>query len=417
MQIILNKYPSVLFRLDYIYDEQYIIIAPSKKAKKFEDALKSGERVAQIVFLNDYTFPNLVSKIREISETVEIESIFTLCEEYIDWAGYLNDHFVERNSVAVSNVMFKDKFFMRSFLQGIVEQPYFRLLESREDLEKFWNLCNTEVAILKPRRGAACTGIRKVTNDTLLDDSYFMENYIIEEYVDIKKMITCDGYAIGKDIKRFFVHDNVELLLDSLTTKGYYLLRTSELYQDLNLIRCAYLECQNVIKEFSVDGEMPPFHFEWFFDVKRKRVVFCEVGKRFGGGDIPDLIKEAFNVDVLKEYWQIKTSKNNFQGIVYNDDLPKPQKIGATFASYVQSGIVQSLPNTKELSWASRVYVGLKVGDDVQTIGNIIDNSMIVRFISDDEADFSHKIRQVKEANQKIKYKSGSVKRKVDYVE
>ncbi len=161
MKIILNKYPAILFRLNYIYDEKVILIAPSNKAKKFDDSLKNGEHKAKIIFLEDYTLPNLVSSIRNISKEVEIESIITLCEEYIEWAGSLNDHFVEKNTVAVSNVMFKDKFIMRSFLQDVVKQPYFRLLESKKDLEKFWNATNSKIAIIKPREGAACVGIKK----------------------------------------------------------------------------------------------------------------------------------------------------------------------------------------------------------------------------------------------------------------
>lgn len=96
MKVILNKYPAVAFRLNYIYDEQFIIIAPSSKAKKFEKSLKDGEHVAKIIFLEDYTLPNLVSSIRDISKEVEIESIITQCEEYIEWAGFLNDHFVKK---------------------------------------------------------------------------------------------------------------------------------------------------------------------------------------------------------------------------------------------------------------------------------------------------------------------------------
>ncbi len=404
MKIILNKYPAILFRLNYIYDEKVILIAPSNKAKKFDDSLKNGEHKAKIIFLEDYTLPNLVSSIRNISKEVEIESIITLCEEYIEWAGSLNDHFVEKNTVAVSNVMFKDKFIMRSFLQDVVKQPYFRLLESKKDLEKFWNATNSKIAIIKPREGAACVGIKKIKKNTLLDDSYFDGNYLIEEFINIDKMITCDGFSLGESIKRFFVHDNVELLLESITSKGYYLLRTSELYRDLDLIKKAYSECQKVLKEFSVDKELTPFHFEWFFDNSKKCLVFCEVGKRFGGGDIPDLIEEAYDIDILKEYWQIISSNDNLQDINFSEKINVPKKISATFAAYVQSGLVESIPSLDDLEWASRFYIGLKVGEIVQKADNIINNSMVVRFTSENEDDFNKKLKEINEIHKKIKY-------------
>lgn len=404
MKVILNKYPAVAFRLNYIYDEQFIIIAPSSKAKKFEKSLKDGEHVAKIIFLEDYTLPNLVSSIRDISKEVEIESIITQCEEYIEWAGFLNDHFVKKNTVAVSNVMFKDKFIMRSFLHDVVEQPYFRLLESKKDLEKFWNVSDSEIAIIKPRKGAACTGIKKIKKNTILDDRYFDGNYIIEDFINIDKMITCDGFSLGEAVKRFFVHDNVELLLESITSKGYYLLRTSEFYRDLDLIKKAYSECQKVLKVFSVNDELTPFHFEWFFDISKKSLVFCEVGKRFGGGDIPDLIEEAYNIDILKEYWQIMASKDNSQKISFGEKIAIPQKISATYAAYVQSGLVDSVPSLDDLKWASRFYIGLKIGDIVQKSDNIIDNSMVVRFTSENEDDFCKKLKEINRVHQKIKY-------------
>ncbi len=81
----------------------------------------------------------------------------------MDIVGFLNDHFVEKNTHSVSNLLFKDKYFMRSFLVGVVNQPYFRLLESENDLRVFWNNCKSSAAILKPRNEAGSNGIKKFT--------------------------------------------------------------------------------------------------------------------------------------------------------------------------------------------------------------------------------------------------------------
>jgi len=134
MKIILNRYSARIFRLDYIYDnDNFIILAPKERENKYDESIKRGDREAKVIFLEDYTLPNLVVKIRALKKEFLIDSITTLCEEYVDWAGFLDDHFVEKNTKSVSNLMFKDKFYMRSFLTDIVEQPYFRLLESEND--------------------------------------------------------------------------------------------------------------------------------------------------------------------------------------------------------------------------------------------------------------------------------------------
>lgn len=128
------------------------------------------------------------------------------------------------------------------------------------------------------------------------------------------------------------------------------------------------------------------------------------MGKRFGGGDIPDLIEEAYNIDILKEYWQIMASKDNSQKISFGEKIAVPQKISATYAAYVQSGLVDSVPSLDDLKWASRFYIGLKIGDIVQKSDNIIDNSMIVRFTSENEDDFCKKFKEINRVHQKIKY-------------
>lgn len=397
MKIILNRYSARIFRLDFIYDnDNFIILAPKERENKYDESIKRGDREAKVIFLEDYTLPNLVVKIRALKKEFLIDSITTLCEEYVDWAGFLDDHFVEKNTKSVSNLMFKDKFYMRSFLTDIVEQPYFRLLESENDLRIFWEKSCTSTAIIKPRRGAACIGIKKIDKQTVLDENYFGDHFIIEEFVDVKTMITCDGYAIGNSVKRFFVHDNVKLLLESLSsTNGYYLLRTSRLYSDNDLIKLIFSECEKVIKEFSVKDELTPFHFEWFVDISERRVLLCEVGKRFGGGDIPDLINDVYNVNVLKEYWEIMSSSDNIKNINYGEIIKVPKKISATFALYKQAGHVQSIPDEKELSWAEMVYLPLKIGEYVQAAENIVENALMVRFQARNEIELEERIEKL----------------------
>ncbi|HGQ8312017.1 TPA: carboxylate--amine ligase, partial [Streptococcus pneumoniae] len=146
MHIVLFRYSARVVKLKYLYNRNVVIIAPEVQRKKYEDYLAEGNNLPKVIFLEDFILPNIILEIRRISQNTEVESITTLSEEDMDIVGFLNDHFVEKNTHSVSNLLFKDKYFMRSFLVGVVNQPYFRLLESENDLRVFWNNCKSSAA-------------------------------------------------------------------------------------------------------------------------------------------------------------------------------------------------------------------------------------------------------------------------------
>lgn len=405
MHIVLNIYSSRIFRLNYLFDKEAIALVPLQIKDKYDLALTEGDMLPEVIFIEDYTLPSLISEIRKLSKKNKIESVTTLCEEDVDWAGFLNDHFAKKNTTSVSNLLFKDKYLMRSFLHGIVEQPYFRLLESKKDLELFWNISKKDIAVIKPRNGAACVGIHKITIDTEVESNFYDGSYIVEEFMSFTGMITCDGYSIGSSIKRFYVHENVEPLLDSLENKGYYLLRTSNLYyENYKMIETAFFNCEIVLREFSVEAELTPFHFEWFYDLESHQLTLCEVGKRFGGGYIPKLINDVYGIDILGEYWDILTENSIPEPLETASVISLPQKISATFALYKKSGYVNKVPKIEGIGWAQKIYLNLKKGDFVDASESIIDNSMLVQFISDSENDFLEKLNKIKSLSSEIEY-------------
>ena len=407
MHIVLFRYSARVVRLEYLYKKNVVIIAPESQKKKYEAYLDEGYHLPKVIFLEDFILPNIILEIRKISQNTEIESITTLSEEDMDVVGFLNDHFVEKNTHSVSNLLYKDKYFMRSFLVGVVNQPYFRLLESENDLSIFWNNCKSSTAILKPRNEAGSIGIKKIYPNEKIDSTYFEKTYIVEEYIDIDHMITCDGYSIGSEIKRFYVHEYEELLFQTLSSSGYYLVRTSSLYNDsekFEYIERAMEECRKVLNIFSSNSEITPFHFEWFLELSTGNMVFCEVGKRFGGGDIPQLIKDSHGVDVIKEYWDILTNPQVLREKNPSKVLSRPASISATFALYRSQGKVVEVPDKKELAWANKVYIFIKPNDYCQASENIVENSMLVQFNCNNNDEFEKRLNELKQISQKFKY-------------
>lgn len=408
MHIVLFRYSARVVQLDYLAHKDVLVIAPENQRKKYESYLKEGHPLPRILFLEDFVLSEIILEIRKIHQKHKIESITTLSEEDMEMAGFLHDHFVCKNTRSVSNLLFKDKYYMRSFLTGIVKQPYFRLLESKEDLECFWKVARTSKAILKPRNQAGAVGVKKITSNSEIPEEYYAGKYLVEEYISIDKMITCDGYAMGRHIKRFFVHEYEELLLDSLSSSGYYLIRTSTLYEErADLLELAYESCQKVLAIFSVRDEVTPFHFEWFFDFATKEMVLCEVGKRFGGADIPQLILDSYGVDILKEYWEILTDKESAKKVGDAKGFSFPQRISATFSLYRDNGRILAIPAKDQLEWANKVYIFVKPGEDSKKAENIVENSMLVQFTCKNKLELDQRIKELKELSKKFKYDKG----------
>lgn len=405
MHIILFRYSARVVMLNHLFETNSIVIAPKSQEQKYITFEEEGNPLPNVIFIEDYTLPNIVLELRKIKKSETIESITTLSEEDMDWVGLLHDHFVTGNSRFVSNSLFKDKYLMRSLLIDEVKQPYFRLLESQGDFDKFWSQVTNDIAIIKPRYGAGSEGVFKVGREEKVLDKYFSGKYLIEEFVALEKMMTCDGYAFGTKICRFFSHEYEELLLDTLNTTKEIIVRTNKLYQTkIELIEKAYRECKKVLSVFSVEGELTPFHFEWFYSVQTEELLFCEVGKRFGGAEIPKLINYSFNVDVLKEYWQALIGDDKGIHIDGAKDLLLPKKISTTYSPYRQEGTLVSVPQNFEFDWTENTYVFVKVGDKTESAESIVENNFMSQFISENEIEYQENLKKIRKLAGKFEY-------------
>ena len=113
----------------------YYFSTNSISKKILEEEINAG---INVVYLDDFILPEFVKILRDISKRFRITKIITLCEEDVLFCGLLNDYFLNKNTYTMSNIAFKDKYVMRSLLIGIVKQPYFRLINSAEDIDIFF---------------------------------------------------------------------------------------------------------------------------------------------------------------------------------------------------------------------------------------------------------------------------------------
>lgn len=162
MFIVISKDSHRVVMLNHLTNTNTLVIAPSYQEERYEKFLAQGYSVPKVKFLKDFTLPNIVLEIRKVQLSNEVQSITTLSEEDMDWVGILHDHFVNKNTKYVSNILFKDKYLMRSLLIDKVAQPYFRLLSNIDDYNIFWINSSTDKAIIKPRYGSGSERVIKL---------------------------------------------------------------------------------------------------------------------------------------------------------------------------------------------------------------------------------------------------------------
>jgi|GEM_PF-1673507 len=406
MKIFIHRYPVKENELTGIGDEIVFITIDRNKN------LINGKQNITALFTKDFSLPTLIRLCRELCLKYDIESINTICEEDMQWVGFLNDYFFRQDSKFFENTIFRDKYVMRSVLDGIVPQPQFSLIESLEDIHNFIRNCTIDKFIIKPRFGAASVGILTFTRSesaTFDFSSYISGSFIIEEMTDMKFMVTADGYSKKGEIKRYFNHEYSVLELDAKDNKKNQYVRTSKLYnKNLRSIQeKIFEESKKILQVVSFNEEITPFHFEWFYSPETQEILFCEVGRRFGGGEIPRLIKNAFDVDILEEYWRISSKKVSIDNMItlnYTNIL-SPLKISAAYFSVKKEGKLVSKPDRSKFSFTDMTWRFSKIGDIKEgKLESVAESDFLSIITAENESDFIDKIKILDNISEDYKY-------------
>ncbi len=359
--------------MEYLDSSKTIIFLPMEKKNMFDEKISQGSVFPRLEYFEDFSLKEFVKKIDYLInvEKITIDSISTQCEESIIDVGFLNDYYTKKNSEYLINTCFRDKYIMRCLLQNIVKQPDFYLINSEDDIKKFMDKYPGNNFIIKHRFGCGSRSIKKVSEGSKVDfsdfkDNLFSGNYIIENYVTDSIMVSNDGYAINSKIKRFFVHDYDKPVFDALSDKSNHIVKTSSFYENnRKLIEIMKIRCQSIFDRFEFIENISPFHIEWFVNLETNEVTLCEVARRYGGAGIPALIRQAFDVDILKEYWNIinfgtdNSTKNN---------IMLPTRIAASFQANAEEGILVAKPEPEDFNWAHMYYSFFELNTEINII-------------------------------------------------
>ena len=145
-----------------------------------------------------------------------------------------------------------------------------------------------------------------------------------------------------------------------------------------------------MLSALTVKKEVTPFHFEWFYD--GENLIFCEVGKRFGGGKIPRLIEDEYGFNILAEYWDLLI--NGVNPAKYRAcDLLMPRCIAMSFTAHTRKGKVTSVPRIIENDACIKEMVNcVKIGELFEETSSFSDTLFSARIRVDNEKEYGEQL-------------------------
>lgn len=298
-------------------DRNISIVCPTRLFRVYQELGFSEEN---IFTMENFELPDLLFF---FDGQKDISDIFTLDEGLMHTVGILKAIFTDDKDAWRVHLAYKDKKIMRQLLKDKIVQP--NLLDTHSTLPQEF--------IIKPRSEASGKGVCKISK---VPDYYSDEHYLLETAEIFDTMYTCDGIAVDGQIVYFFTHEYVGNILD-VKENFYTIIQTNAKYHDDTFIQRLKEETQKVLSNLGSE-DVIPFHAEFFYHSATDRLSFCEIGKRFGGGNIPLLIQQAFQFDILEAYWKLKS--NHFESLECSS---YPQRYAATMAIF-QNGKKQYPP-------------------------------------------------------------------------
>ncbi|CAM2746635.1 biotin carboxylase [Fructilactobacillus fructivorans] len=374
--------------------DNILVLAPRHQQKNYQEC-----DVNNVVFFDNISFKSMDEFFqKQKASGIKIDDIITLDEQAMDWVGTLKEMFTTKNGL--SNLLFKDKYFMRTTLMNTVKEPHFECINTENV-----NQINFKNGLVKPRRSDSARGIshfhnqidfKKLSNQSGYFDA---ESFLAEEFVDYDTMFAVDGYTDLQGHEQFFANEYSSKISD-YGKADFLAVHTSSLYNETNLshIKRLFNLSKRVLKKIATPGEVIPFHFEWFYNQKKDEFIFGEVGKRFGGVQIPELINKSFGINVLKEYWQLLNGKAN--EINFQNQIVRPSQCSTSYIQMQKNHKVmtKTLAHLFKNQFFYKQYIPLNT--PAKSASSVDDAFFLTQFTSQDVNESDQYCRQLNTAFQ-----------------
>lgn len=231
MKAIIYRHSPQNMKIDAI--NQKCVFVTKKKYEMLTQELLPKSSI--VIGCETLSLKNAYRELKRIKESTPIESVTTLSEEDMEWVGFLNDLICEEKKPYISNALFKNKYYMRIALDGVVPQPEFYYVDT---IDKFFSVVKKyKNVIIKPLNSEGARGVREISEndgERSIKECFTESGVMAEEKVNIQTMYTCDGYAVGDEIIRFTIHEYEEPIMDSIIGSKETVIRTSRVYHEIS---------------------------------------------------------------------------------------------------------------------------------------------------------------------------------------
>jgi hypothetical protein len=390
--VILNHYPNVL--VDYVnwlknFNGKYTLIIPDKYDKHFN----TNSGYESVIGLKDYFNDNeLSSVIASLNKKEKITHLISISEKDTQRAALLREYYGLNGQKMLSATLYRDKFWMKRRVEdaGILV-PSYRLVHNIEDIKEFIKEHDYPV-IIKPVSDADSNGVHKITGDKEL--GFFEPNStrLVEKFIKCSHMYSIDGLVIdGKPII-IVAHRYHEKPMEIKNSTSFVIIEQL-LPDDPMTVRLVDYQ-EKLLKHIPNSAKSFCFHTE-VFHTDNDEIVFCETASRLAGARIPQMIKEAYEIDL--EGLNIRTQLN----IINKEEL----KIRKTPKSKVYSiflpkrlGKILRFPCKEDIpfTWVTDFSPLVKVGDYISTKNGSTDVAAFIVLSIDISEDLNEKLNQLK---------------------
>lgn len=248
-----------------------------------------------------------IFRVSDLSDSIEVEKaalnchhimnsvtkIIALSEFDQDIAAFLRTKInvpgVQENQVG----LYRDKVLMKNAIKSAgLLCPEYGSVNSTEDILAFAKVTSFPI-ILKPRKGASSKGVIKLNS---IEDVQTSKNIDLSNY-ECERFIKGDIYHIDGAVKNSnLLFAQVSRYINTCLDFNNQLPLGSIVVDDITLV--------NEIKQFSIlvlnalKISTGIFHLEIIRDLDNN-LYFLEIGARSGGGEIPYVLKDVHDIDLM----------------------------------------------------------------------------------------------------------------------
>lgn len=349
---------------------------------KFENHFKKE-------FSNVFTFENddLYYSINKLLKNYSIDLILSTYEFDIEYVGKLRDQMGIFGQNELSSRSFRDKFFMKQQLRGIVNIPNFEKVDDAIDLINFVEK-EKYPFVVKPRDGAGSVGVEVLNNEAdLLNylQNGVIKNLIVEKFIH-GEMCHVDGIYHNGELK---ICQPSMYINGCLNYKEETYVGSVMLMSDNPLSEQLRTQVKLVLDNLPTPNHEIAFHAEFFID--DNKITFCEIASRVGGGMISEALYYAYNgFDILEDSMLAQCQ------IITAREITRNNKNYGWVLIPPQIGILQSIPTSTPFEWVKEVYIREEdIGATFDKASSSVDAVASIVVEGTTEQDIHDKIEQI----------------------